>query len=82
MDSGSKTATQRAWNLVVTLALLASVMLIGAGDLKAQANSWPPAFHGSWDIMGNDFNQSEALWASYEYSGQPRDPGARFRTMT
>ena len=53
MDSGSKTATQRAWNLVVTLALLASVMLIGAGDLAAPNKfvaarlPWVVEYHGS-----------------------------------
>ena len=36
--------TQRAWSLLATLALLTAVTLVGTEDLKAQANSWPPAF--------------------------------------
>jgi hypothetical protein len=71
MQSGSTTLTQRAWSLAGTLAVLAIVMLVGAEHLEAQATSWPPNFHGSWNIMGRDFDQAEACGHLTNTVGNP-----------
>ena len=60
MCSRVKKTTQRAWSVAVAIAFLATVTLLGAEDLAAQADSWPPAFHGSWNLRGNDFSEEEA----------------------